>query len=466
MFILQPSQMRESTKSAGLMHKASRDQDVVRDDSREPASGPTFEALAPGAIVGGAYCIEEEIGRGARGVVYLARDIWLDRKVALKLVASRNEQSLDDDGALQSAARALAAVRNEHVVRIYAFGSHGNSYFIAMEHIEGDALDVLLDQYARTSSVMPPHRAATIVAALARGLDALHANGFVHQDVKPNNIIIEEGSGRPVLVDFGLALVNDSFDLELVESNLCYIAPEQIFPDGDEFLVGPWTDQYSLACVALEMLTGEAPRVKGSLPLELAHACKAAPPASRVDDDAAGFNEVLARALATSADVRYPSCGAFAAELLKLASAERRSSPPPTFRAHESGDSTLHILVVDDDQAFARFAGKAAQLAAQKRSVRISTAQSGREAIDSAQALPPDFILLDLDMPHLDGLETLSRLRALPRGEAARVIVLSGKLGPHERWRFSVMGVRDFIAKPVDLRSLVDMISSLLAHEK
>jgi serine/threonine-protein kinase len=98
-----------------------------------------------------------------------------------------------------------------------------------------------------------------------------------------------------------------------------------------------------------------------------------------------------------------------------------------------------------------------------EKSLRVGVlgAGSGAEALARAAELRPDLVLLDLDMPGLDGVGTLSRLRALPGGDRARVVVVSGRVSAKDRWRFAVLGVSDFVAKPIDFRALVDRIEAI-----
>jgi serine/threonine-protein kinase len=122
--------------------------------------------------------------------------------------------------------------------------------------------------------------------------------------------------------------------------------------------------------------------------------------------------------------------------------------------------------VVDDSPVFRRFTIQATQLALfryrKDLPVVVEGAGSGQEALGRAQAEPPDLVLLDFDMPGLDGVDTLSRLRALPGGGEARVVVLSGRVAPADRWRFAVLGVNHFVAKPIDFRQLVDRIEAIV----
>jgi len=167
--------------------------------------------------------------------------------------------------------------------------------------------------------------------------------------------------------------------------------------------------------------------------------------------------------LAKDPNERYPSCGAFAKDLVRVAAPKMNSAPPPMSvrRAPENEAPAIRVLAVDDDPMFGKFAAKAAELAMRGKRVQIQVAKSGMDALARARVEPPDLVLLDLDMPGLDGIETLSYLRALPKGDNARVVVLSGRLGPQERWKFAVLGVREFVAKPIDFRRLISTMEIL-----
>jgi len=421
-------------------------------------------ALKPGDTVAGTYRIEAEVGRGGMGIVYRARDVWLDRTVALKIIVPLWEGDPVADLKLQQEAKALATLRSQHVVQVYAFGRHGASYFFAMEYVKGRPLDAILEEYQRRQSILPQHRAATIIARIAEGLDAVHEKGLVHRDVKPGNIVIEEDTGRPVLIDFGLALQTEEMSLESVEGTPIYMAPEQAGLGVNGCPVGSWSDEYGLGCVAFEMLTGRVPYTERDIVSLLhAHQLAAIPLASSVHAAAEPFDAILSRAMAKDPADRYESCSAFARDIIRAATpVTHPSAPPPSLGPVEGATRALRILAVDDDPAFGKFAAKAAELAMHGKHVKIRIARSGEQALEAARTEPPDLVLLDLDMPGLDGVETLSHLRSIPRAEAARVVVLSGRVGPQERWRFAILGVREFVAKPIDLRRLVETIEGIV----
>jgi CheY-like chemotaxis protein len=230
------------------------------------------------------------------------------------------------------------------------------------------------------------------------------------------------------------------------------------------------------------------------------HARKIPPALSSLQRGLAPFDKAVARALAKAPDERFPNCTAFT-EVLAAAgdrwitstlptlpppgSPERMSDVPeapklpsidvrgsagavpaiPRPSIELSADRPFYALVVDDSRIFRRFTVQATQLALFRRNkdlrVHVDGAESGAEALELARAEVPDLVLLDFDMPGLDGVDTLSRLRALPGGGRARVVVLSGRVAPADRWRFAVLGVNDFVAKPIDFRQLVDRIEAI-----
>ncbi len=447
------------------------------------------------------------VGRGGMGIVYLAEDTGLGRPVALKMIAPR----WVGDGAIAASfhreARALASIRDQNVVQIYASGFHEGSYFFAMEYVRGRTLRQILVEHRRHGDTIPLHRAITIVHRIAQGIDAVHAAGIVHRDVKPSNIVIEEDTGRPVLVDFGLAVPSADPAAALTIGTPQYMAPEQAGVGVPGASVTARTDVYSLGIVAYEMLSGRLPFDSTDLAQLVRHHARRRPPElSSIRRDLAPFDRFVERALSKDPEKRYPTCTAFA-EVLAAAGERWITStlptlppPPPgemagiepalddlSLRAPPSGalrplpeaedpsavpappapagGRTLHALVVDDSPIFRRFAVQATQLALfrQNKGLRVVVhgAASGHEAIQNAAVQPPDLVVLDFDMPGLDGADTLSRLRALPGCARARVVVVSGRVGAKDRWRFAVHGVNEFVSKPIDFRQLVDRIEAV-----
>ena len=460
-----------------------------------PASlRPRSEAPAAVALeIDGRYRVDSELGRGGMGVVHLARDTWLDRPVALKMIAPVWAGDGEIAARFQREAKALASIRSQYVVQVYAFGQHQGSYFFAMEYVPGRSLKQILAEHRQHGDTIPVHRSLTILSRIAQGIDAVHAAGIVHRDVKPANIVIEEDTGRPVLVDFGLAVPGDDPAAALAIGTPYYMAPEQGGVGVPGSTVSARTDVYALGITAFEMLAGELPFTgTDRAQLMRQHARKQPPTLSSRSPALAPFDKAMARALAKDPADRYPSCTAFA-EVLAAASERWVNSmlptlppPPIPIAAPPAGALALprlprppalppapvapherpfHVLVVDDSPVFRKFTVQATQIAFFRhrtgRQVVVQGAGSGKEAIERAAVQPPDLVLLDFDMPGLDGADTLSRLRALPGGDGARVVVLSGRVRAADRWRFAVLGVNDFVSKPIEFQLLVDRLEGI-----
>jgi serine/threonine-protein kinase len=434
--------------------------------------GAPVSAPSATLVVEGRYRLDTEIGRGGMGIVYRAIDVALERAVALKLLA---KEQLGVAGGAQrflAEARALAKVRNDHVAQVYALGEHDDTFYIAMELVRGDDLHRLVLAHEAQGVRVPLHRALTIVRQLAEGLSAMHAAGLVHRDVKPENVVIEASSGRPVLVDFGLALPQRSRASrgknQIIAGTPAYMAPEQarVRPSGE--YVTPRTDVYSLACMAFELVTGRLPFRGLDVEAMLErHASSPAPLPSMIDPALAPFDATFAKALAKSPADRHESVRAFAAELdaagAQLVAIEPPASQPPVDLAAQSGVAS--VLIVDDDPVFRKLAAAAVNRAFEGTSVDVNLATSGEEALATAGVRTPHVVLLDYHMPGLDGFETLSRLRNLRGGYRSQVLVLSASLDEAAAVRFRVLGVEEMKQKPVPIAALAELVRELASRQ-
>ncbi len=291
-----------------------------------PAHLP-LTGLAPGARIAG-YQLEQLVGVGGMAVVYRARDERLGRVVALKLLVG--DESVRSRFVRE--ARAVAAVDHPHIIPVYAAGEADGMQYIAMRFVAGDTLQGVI----RADGALPPRRAAAFISPVGSALDAAHAAGLVHRDVKPGNILVDARRGgpeHPYLTDFGIARAMLSAGNLTVAGQFLgtpeYAAPEQI--NGQP--VDGRADQYALACVAYEMLTGTVPfRRDSAWSVLYAHLNEPPPPLTVVRGDLpAAVPAVLSRALAKSPDERYPSCGDFAdalREALRLTPYDPARTPP------------------------------------------------------------------------------------------------------------------------------------------
>jgi ABC-type branched-subunit amino acid transport system substrate-binding protein len=273
----------------------------------------TTATPTPGSTFPG-YRIEREVGRGGMGVVYRAIDTRLERPVALKLIAPELAEDPPFRERFLRESRLAAAIDHGNVLPIYEAGEHEGQLFLAMRFVQGSDLKALL----RTRKTLPAEQALAILGRVADALDAAHAKGLVHRDVKPANVLLDE-RGHPYLSDFGLTKEAGGTSTQTghIVGTLDYLAPEQI--RGEE--VDGRTDEYALACLLYECLSGTPPFSRPTEAEVLWAHMQEDPPTLRGYE---ALDPVLARGLAKDKADRYASCG----ELLTAAHSAVGLEPP------------------------------------------------------------------------------------------------------------------------------------------
>jgi serine/threonine protein kinase len=270
------------------------------------------------------YRIESRLGRGGMGILYLAVKPGLERHVALKLIAP--EAAADEVFARRFAEESKIAASIEHpnVVPIYAAGEEGGVPFIAMRYVAGADLAKRLVREGR----LPAGAAVDLIAQVANGLDAIHAAGLVHRDVKPANVLLSGGDGteHAYITDFGVAR-NVATESGLTQTGrfvgtLDYVAPEQISGG----VVDARADVYALGCLLFKLLTGEVPFPKDGEAARLYAHLNDPPPAPSlyVPEVSMALDDVVIRAMSKTSDDRYPSAG----DLGRAAQAAQRGERP------------------------------------------------------------------------------------------------------------------------------------------
>lgn len=252
------------------------------------------------------YRLDALLGRGGMGFVYKAYDPRLKRHVALKLIAPELSDREGFRERFLSESELAASLDHPNVVPIYdAFDAEGR-LAIAMRYVEGTDLKRLL----QSGQVLDPARTLVICAQVAAALDAAHARGLVHRDVKPSNVLLDENE-HVYLADFGLSRrltdLGGRGDEGLSVGTPAYASPEQI----ERGSVDGRADQYALGCLLYECLTGEAPFSHDSeLAVLWAHVQEPPPQASEHNSELPiGIDAVIGKAMAKSPDDRYRSCG-------------------------------------------------------------------------------------------------------------------------------------------------------------
>ena len=207
-----------------------------------------------GTTLGGVYQIRHEISRGAFGVVYRAEDLALGRQVALKLLRPDLARDAPFVESFRSEAATLARIRHPNLVQVYAFGVDGANVYFAMELIEGQGLDKRIHSADLRRRHFPIPEVLGIISQIAAALEAVHAAGMVHRDVKPENVLVDRINRRCVLVDVGIAVRRGEKNRAGTPG---FTAPE-IFTGGAGT---PVSDVYSLGAIAYMLLTMQAPFV-------------------------------------------------------------------------------------------------------------------------------------------------------------------------------------------------------------
>jgi serine/threonine-protein kinase len=273
--------------------------------------------------VAGRYSLERELGRGGMGIVILARDVALDRLVAIKLlppdlaaIPERRERFLQE-------ARTAAGLSHPNIVPIHAVEERGGLVYFVMGFVDGETLRERIERVGPLS----PREVMRMVQEVAWALSYAHQRDVVHRDIKPENIMLERDTGRAMVTDFGIAQVRGSDSLEpgKVMGTARYISPEQAAGEA----VDGRSDLYSLGATAFFALTGRAPFEAVSVPALLAkHVAEPAPAVTTIRSEVpAKLSAVIARCLEKSPDARFPSGESLAEVVGELRGRDLRAPP-------------------------------------------------------------------------------------------------------------------------------------------
>jgi serine/threonine-protein kinase len=253
----------------------------------------------------GHYVIERELGRGGMASVYLAHEITLDRRVAIKVMSP---QLLAGEGMIdrfRHEAMTVARLSHPHIVSIYAVREDEELHYFVMQYIEGTSLD----QVVRTQGAMSIAAVQVVLCQVASALHYAHRRGIIHRDTKPANIMLDE-DGNAIVTDFGIARVATGPRLTLVGGTIGtpeYMSPEQC----DAMELTGASDQYSLGIVAYELLTGMPPFAGSALTVMMAHARDPVPAlASLRPDCPPQLADVVSRMMEKDPERRWPDMGA------------------------------------------------------------------------------------------------------------------------------------------------------------
>ena len=278
--------------------------------------------ISPGVTLGGRYRLDERIAGGGMGDVWRGTDEVLGRTVAVKILLPA---LLDEPGfaeRFRGEARTMATINHPGVVDVYDYGSDQQLAFLVMEYVEGDALSRTLSRVGR----LTPARTMALVAQAADALQAAHANGIVHRDVKPGNLLVRP-NGTLVLTDFGIArsaLVGQLTVAGSVLGTASYISPEQ----ASGSVATAASDVYALGVVAYQCLSGHRP-FDGATPLEIAMKHVRDSPRPLPADIPPAVRAIVDRALAKDPTARWPTAAAMATVARQAAASLTATVPQP-----------------------------------------------------------------------------------------------------------------------------------------
>ena len=268
--------------------------------------------LTSGHLLSQRYEVLSLLGEGGMGAVYKARDVELGRIVALKVIRpdlARNRAILDR---FKQELILATQVTHRNVVRIYDLGEAEGIKFITMEYVEGVDLAAVIHQRAK----LPPHEAVNIIEQVCRALEAAHSVGVIHRDLKPQNIMLEKGTGRILVMDFGLAKTLEGDRMTqtgAMVGTMEYMSPEQALAGN----LDQRSDIFSLGLIFYELLTGQTPfRADSALASLIKRTQERVVPVSELDKSVPSeLSQIVSRSLERDVALRYQTAAELLADL-------------------------------------------------------------------------------------------------------------------------------------------------------
>ncbi|MGA2381798.1 MAG: protein kinase [Gemmatimonadales bacterium] len=305
-----------------------------------PAVDSLFGQLQ--TALAGRFSLERELGRGGMGVVYLARDVALERLVAIKLLPAELAEQPEAKERFLREARTAAGLSHPNIVPIHLVEEKAGLVYFVMAFVEGETLG----ERVRRHGPLPPAEVTRIIREVAWALGYAHGRGVVHRDVKPDNILLEKGSGRAMVTDFGIARVAARSTMSQqgeILGTIQYMAPEQASPAA---VLDGRTDLYALGATAFFALTGRLPfEAPTAVALLAMHLTEPAPPVTSVR---AGVPPKLAeavdRCLAKDVAARFASAEALAESLGEITVA--KPVPPAVIAVRDAANMGFYPVLI------------------------------------------------------------------------------------------------------------------------
>ncbi|MEI8058298.1 MAG: Stk1 family PASTA domain-containing Ser/Thr kinase [Actinomycetes bacterium] len=306
----------------------------------ETSAGPRITDPLVGRLIDGRYRVEQRLARGGMATVYEATDLRLDRVVALKIMHPTLAEDSDFVSRFIREAKSAARLTDPHVVAVYDQGTDSGLIYLVMEYVPGRTVRDVLREHGR----LAPEQALTILDPVLQALEAAHTAGFVHRDVKPENVLLTD-DGRVKVADFGLARAISTGNSTqatqgLLIGTVAYLSPEQV----QRGIADARSDVYGAGILLYEMLTGAVP-FAGETPLAVAYQhvnANVPAPSSVRTGIPSSIDALVIRATQRDPDSRFASAASFLAELRTV----RAALPAPRpFGVTEDQSATLVVPI-------------------------------------------------------------------------------------------------------------------------
>lgn len=382
-----------------------------------------------GTVLEGTYVVREVLSTGHLGQVFAAYDQRLGREVTIKAMWPHLEFER-----LRQESQALAAFRHPGLVTVHGLGKHGGIEYLVLERVAGMTLAAHLKQRSKSGGFTIVETLETLIG-ICDALAVIHSAGMAHGHLRPDNIMLVRG-GRIVLSDFGVVHRDERAWDAVAPERARYDAPET---NGISARVSDaqQRDIYALGVLAFELLTGTSPAPGVLVASQLARACTGVPET---------LSQLIGELLADQAWARPRGADLIAASLRSI-----RTVPGDQPRA-------LSVVVADDDPDMHELLSTLIRQVAPAAAIRFAT--NGAEALRLVQRDPPDVLLLDLQMPKLNGLEVCMYLRGTSLGDRITICVVSS-FGPTHRAVLKGLGVVDIVGKDDGPDALATVIFAL-----
>jgi len=418
------------------------------------------------SLIVGNYRLLDQIGRGGMGVVYQAVHRCMRRLVALKTFDARSSVDERSIARFFSEIEATAKLDHPNIVTALDAGetpisrnSSSMRQYLAMEYIPGFDLD----QYVRVNGPLSAPQACEIAFQLASALSEAHRHGLVHRDVKPSNVRLTP-SGQVKLLDFGLVRQVDHrlTEQDVTMGTVEYMAPEQA---RDAKNVDGRADIFGMGGTLFWCLSGKPPftAVSGILNALLGRQSQSAPSLLGIEGVSPQLDSVVRRMLAADPAARFHSCE----DVMRAIDPLRRRALPASIDGASSDDlralpavasASRRVLIVDDEPLIRR----SCRLALEMANVVCEEAADGGLALEAVHTQQFDCVLLDVDMPSVNGAEVCRQLRADAAYQHLKIIMMSGRSTSDELAQLLPAGADDFLTKPLSVVQLQVRVKNAL----